>query len=128
EFREFYEEGGWGDTGQVDFPNRNGELFRENLNRAKNADIDYLQLITWNDWGEGTAIEPSSDYKFQQLTIVQEFVGIEPNENDLELTINLYQKRKEHKGKELENKKLDQVFYYLISLQIDKARTLLNEL
>lgn len=128
EFREFYEEGGWGDTGQVDFPNRNGELFRENLNRAKNADIDYLQLITWNDWGEGTAIEPSSDYKFQQLKIVQEFVGIEPNENDLELTTNLYQKRKEHKGKELENKKLDQVFYYLISLQIDKARTLLNEL
>lgn len=128
EFREFYEEGGWGATGQSDIPNRNGDLFKETLERAKTENVDFIQLITWNDWGEGTAIEPSLDYEFHQLTIVQEFVGIQPNPSDLELAVRLYQKRKEHKGKELENKKLDQVFYYLISLQLDKARNLLNEL
>ena len=128
EFREFYEEGGWGATGQSDIPHRNGDLFKETLEIAKTANVDFIQLITWNDWGEGTAIEPSKDYGFNQLTIVQEFVGIDSNPSDLELTVKLYQKRKEHKGKELENKKLDQVFYYLISLQLDKARNLLNEL
>ena len=68
------------------------------------------------------------DYGFHQLTIVQEFVGIESNRSNLELTVKLYQKRKEHEDRELENKKLDQVFYYLISLQSDKARDLLNQL
>jgi hypothetical protein len=128
EFREFYEEGGWGATGQSDIPNRNGDLFKETLEIAKTANVDFIQLITWNDWGEGTAIEPSKDYGFHQLTIVQEFVGIESNPSNLELAVKLYQKRKMHKNKELENKKLDQVFYYLISLQLDKARELINEL
>ena len=128
EFREFYEEGGWGATGQSDIPNGDGDLFKETLERAKNANVDFIQLITWNDWGEGTSIEPSREYGFHQLTIVQEFVGMQPNPSDLELAVILYQKRKEHKGKELENKKLDQVFYYLISIQLDKARRLLNEL
>ena len=128
EFREFYEEGGWGTTGQSDISNKNGDLFKETLERAKVSNVDFIQLITWNDWGEGTAIEPSLDYGFHQLTIIQEFVGMQPNPSDLELAVKLYQKRKKFKGKELENRKLDQVFYYLISLQLDKARNLLNEL
>jgi len=128
EFNEFYEEGGWGATSQEDLPNRNGDLLRETLDRAKASSTDFIQLITWNDWGEGTAIEPSLDYEYKQLSIVQEFLEIENNVSDLELSVLLYKKRKEHKGKELENKKLDQIFYYLISLQTDKARELFNEL
>jgi len=128
EFNEFYVEGGWGATSQGDISNRNGDLLRETLNRAKAASTDFIQLITWNDWGEGTAIEPSLDYEYQQLSIVQEFLEIENNVSDLELSVLLYKKRKEHKGKELENKKLDQIFYYLISLQTDKARDLFTEL
>ena len=127
EFREFYPEGGWQATNQPDLLNRNGALLVETLNNAKNTHSDFIQLITWNDWGEGTAIEPSQEYQYQQLEIIQEFLGITPHSGHLALTVELYQKRKEHQGKVLENKKLDQVFYYLISLQFDKARALLNE-
>lgn len=128
EYREYHELGGWTPSTQGHITPENGSTFTQSLNRAKNANVDFIQLITWNDWGEGTAIEPSLDYGFHQLTIVQEFVGMQPNPNDLELAVQLYKKRKEHKGKDLENKKLDQVFYYLISLQLDKARNLLNQL
>lgn len=127
EFREFYEEGGWQATNQSTLFNRNGALFKETLNNAKKTNSDFIQLITWNDWGEGTAIEPSQEYKYQQLEIIQEFLGMPSNPSSLALTVELYQKRKEHKNKELENKKLDQVFYYLISLQFDKARALLDK-
>ncbi len=128
EFKEYYEEGGWGATGQEDIASDDGSVLKETLERAKNANTDFIQLITWNDWGEGTAIEPSLDYEYQPLTIVQDFVGMESNQSNLELTVELYKKRKEYEGLAYENQQLDQVFYYLISLQIDEARTLLNEL
>lgn len=128
EFREFYEEGGWQATNQSRLFNRNGALLRETLNNAKNTNSDFIQLITWNDWGEGTAIEPSLEYEYQQLEIIQDFLGIPLNPDSLALTVELYQKRKEHQNKVLENKKLDQVFYYLISLQFDKASALLDQL
>ena len=128
EFREFYEEGGWQATNQSRLFNRNGALLRETLNNAKNTNSDFIQLITWNDWGEGTAIEPSLEYGYQQLEIIQDFLGIPLNPGSLALTVELYQKRKEHQNKVLENKKLDQVFYYLVSLQFDKASALLDQL
>ena len=128
EFREFYEEGGWQATNQSRLFNRNGGLLRETLNNSKNTNSDFIQLITWNDWGEGTAIEPSLEYEYQQLEIIQDFLGIPLNPDSLALTVELYQKRKEHQNKVLENKKLDQVFYYLISLQFDKASALLDQL
>lgn len=127
EFREFYEEGGWQATNQSKLFNRNGALLRETLNNAKNTNSDFIQLITWNDWGEGTAIEPSREYEYQQLEIIQEFLGMPLNPRSFALTVELYQKRKKYQNKVLENKKLDQVFYYLISLQFDKARALLDE-
>ena len=128
EFREFYEEGGWQATNQSRLFNRNGALLWETLNNAKNTNSDFIQLITWNDWGEGTAIEPSLEYGYQQLEIIQDFLGIPLNPGSLALTVELYQKRKEHQNKILENKKLDQVFYYLISLQFDKASALIDQL
>ena len=127
EFREFYEEGGWQATNQSKLFNRNGALLRETLNNAKNTNSDFIQLITWNDWGEGTAIEPSREYEYQQLETIQEFLGMPLNPRSFALTVELYQKRKKYQNKVLENKKLDQVFYYLISLQFDKARALLDE-
>ena len=116
EFREFYEEGGWDKTGQSDILSRDGNLLRETLEKSIASGVDFIQLITWNDWGEGTAIEPSVEYQFEPL-IIQEFVGVPFNKDDLDLSISLYLKRKEYKNNGLINKKLDQVFYYLVSFK-----------
>ena len=128
EFREFYEEGGWDNTGQSDILPRGGNLLRETLEKSKASSVDFIQLITWNDWGEGTAIEPSVEYQFEPLSIIQEFVGAPFKREDLDLSISLYLKRKEYKSNSLINKKLDQVFYYLVSLQTEKAKEILDDL
>ena len=128
EFREFYEEGGWDKTGQSDILSRDGNLLRETLEKSIASGVDFIQLITWNDWGEGTAIEPSVEYQFEPLSIIQEFVGVPFKKEDLDLPITLYLMRKEYKNNTLINKKLDQVFYYLVSLQTENAKEILDDL
>jgi hypothetical protein len=105
---------------------RNGDNFREGLQNAKAKNPSFLQIPTWNDWQEGTTIEPSVEYGYSRLEILQAFMGVSYTKADLELTVQLYQKRKKFKGKTYENQVLDQVFYYLVSLQMDQARQLLN--
>jgi hypothetical protein len=104
---------------------RNGDNFREALNYAKTKNPTLLQIPTWNDWGEGTNIEPSVELGYQRLQIVQQFLGVQYTTDDLALCVQLYQKRKQYKGKQYENQVLDQVFYYIVSLQMDKARSLI---
>tara|TARA_B110000261_G_scaffold139955_1_gene159705 strand:+ start:356 stop:1609 length:1254 start_codon:yes stop_codon:yes gene_type:complete len=127
EFKDYYLEGDWG-NGYTDYDGMNGLLFDQTLQRSNNYDIDLLQIITWNDYGEGTIIEPTLEFGYSRLEQIQSFLGVSYRSDDLSLAVKLYQKRKEHKGKVLENKKLDQIFFYLISLQIEKAKTLLNEI
>ncbi|GAA4275123.1 glycoside hydrolase family 71/99-like protein [Aquimarina gracilis] len=126
-FDDYYQEGGWG-NGFTFYDDRNGQLFKESLDRAKLNDITMLQIITWNDWGEGTIIEPSEEFGYDRLTVLQEFLGVSYTENDVSLAVDLYQKRKEYKDDSYANQVMDQVFYYLISLQIEKARDLLKQL
>ena len=127
EFKDYYKEGGWG-NGYTSYDARDGQLFEETLQRAKANHVDAVQIITWNDYGEGTIIEPTLEFGYSRLEQLQGFLGVDYSGIELALAVKLYRKRKEYKGKVLENKKLDQVFYYLISLQIDKAKKLLDEL
>lgn len=126
EFRDFSNQGGWYST----IPDRpfSEERVKVDFQRALDYNSDFIQIITWNDWGEGTAIEPSLEYEFHQLVVIKELLGLGRDSKDLELPIDLYKKRKEYKNDAYINKKLDQVFYYLISLQTDKARDLLNSI
>ncbi len=107
---------------------RNGDNFREGLQNAQTKNPTFLQIPTWNDWQEGTTIEPAVEYQYSRLEILQNFLGVSYTKDDLALTVQLYQKRKKYKGKTYENQVLDQVFYYLVSLQTDQARQLLNTL
>ena len=126
-FHDYYKEGGWG-NGYTYYDDLGGELFDQTLQRSSNFQIDLLQVITWNDYGEGTIVEPTREFGYSRLEQIQSFLGVTYREAELALAVKLYQKRKEYKGKVLENEKLDQVFYYLVSLQIERAKTLLDEL
>ncbi len=126
-FNDYYKDGGWG-NGYTFYDDKNGQLFTETLQRASNNAINLLQIITWNDYGEGTIVEPTREFGYSRLMQIQAFLGVTYRETELALAVSLYKKRKANKGKDLENKKLDQVFYYLISLQLDKAGELLSKL
>jgi hypothetical protein len=106
----------------------NGETFRTTLQKAITAGVDFLQLITWNDFGEGTMIEPTLEFEYSLLEHVQHSTGVTYQKAELGKIYDLYVLRKELSGKQLEQKMLDQAFYYFVSLQTDKAVHLIDSL
>lgn len=127
-FDAFYKDGGWGENplGKIEYTN--GDTFRNFLNMAKDNKVDYLQLITWNDFGEGTMIEPTVEFKYTFLNALQSFAGLKYNTAILENIYKLYTLRKAYPNDAKIQNKLTQAFYYLVSLQEDKALSLLNEI
>jgi hypothetical protein len=125
-FLDFYSEGGWGE-GYFIIDHNNGETFKQTLQQAKNANIDYLQLITWNDYGEGTMIEPTEEFGFTLLEMVQQFTEVTYQKTELETIYSLYQLRKQVSSTD-DKKRLDQAYYYLISTQYNKAKQLIDSL
>jgi hypothetical protein len=51
---------------------QDGQTFRFTLQQALNQNPDMIQLITWNDYGEGTIIEPTVEFGNRYLEMVQE--------------------------------------------------------
>jgi hypothetical protein len=125
-FKDFYTEGGWTDNVNFEIEHNNTETFSTTLNKALDK-VDYIQLATWNDYGESTMIEPTLEFGYSFLTTLQTTLGIDYTQTELELAFKLYELRKKNKNSVLNTKKLDQVFYYLVSLQFSKAEELISE-
>jgi hypothetical protein len=125
-FKDFYTEGGWGDNVGFVIDHNNTETFTATLDKAID-NVDYIQLVTWNDYGEGTMIEPTLEFGYSFLTTLQTKLGVDYTQTELEMVSRLYELRKKNETSTLNTKKLDQVFYYLVSLQFSKAEELMNE-
>lgn len=69
-FHDIYQRAGvrdyWGYLGD-----REGETFRATLERAWTNSSAVVQVVTWNDFGEGTTIEPTKEYGFRDLAQLQ---------------------------------------------------------
>ena len=52
-------------------PDREGSTFRTSLTKAFRSNSQFIQIATWNDWGEGTLIEPSREYGYRDLEMIQ---------------------------------------------------------
>lgn len=48
-----------------------GKTFATTLRQALQSDAPFVQIATWNDWGEGTQIEPSVEFGYRDLEVVQ---------------------------------------------------------
>ncbi|HUC85387.1 MAG TPA: hypothetical protein VL970_09365, partial [Candidatus Acidoferrales bacterium] len=98
-FHDIYQRAGvrnyWGYLGD-----RNGQTLRETLGRAVTNASTLVLIVTWNDFGEGTAVEPTTEYGFRDLGMIQEFRSqyIDPEfrlgTNDLALAVQLYNLRR----------------------------------
>lgn len=126
-FHDFYEQGGTGTSyGYVDYDN--GETLRKTLAKAEQRKADFVQLVTWNDFGEGTVIEPTLENEFEPLQIIQEFTGVSYGLAELELVHSYYVKKKELKGNTEAEAKLGEVFAHLVNLRVSEATAIMNEL
>jgi len=72
-FHDIYEEAGVGPShGRID--DRDGRTLADTLRRALALGSELVQIATWNDWGEGTGIEPTEEFGYRDLETVQEVV------------------------------------------------------
>ena len=107
---------------------RKGELWNDMLAEAKKRNMPQIQLITWNDFGEGTMIEPTQEFGYSFLTSLQTAFGVSTNQTQLETIYQMYLDRKKYKLDSYKQAQLNQAFYYMVSMQNQKATNLLTEI
>ncbi|MEL6396115.1 MAG: glycoside hydrolase family 71/99-like protein [Planctomycetota bacterium] len=59
------------ENGYPSVDHRDGQTLREHLEVAMSGPWPIVQLVTWNDYGEGTMIEPTHEFGYTFLEVVQ---------------------------------------------------------
>ncbi len=132
-FHDIYEEAGIGTETRYLDP-RDGETFRETLQLALDQNPHVIQLITWNDYGETTSIEPTEELGTRYLEMVQDARrASDPSPfpftpEDLELPLRLFELRRAHAGDPVANAALDEVWNAVMAEDVDAAWAVLTEL
>jgi hypothetical protein len=127
-FDDYYDEGGVGDIIPFEIPHDNGAVLEATLNLANTYahKMDFLQLATWNDIGEGTMFEPTVETGYDYLLRLQDFTGVSYGESELELVFQLYRARKENVGNGIVQGLLEQASVLLSDLDVVGARSIID--
>ncbi|MEZ0345291.1 MAG: endo-1,3-alpha-glucanase family glycosylhydrolase [Infirmifilum sp.] len=56
-------------------PRDGGAYYRKTWEAALASDPDMILICTWNEWHEGTEVEPSREYGFEYLRITREYAS-----------------------------------------------------
>jgi hypothetical protein len=124
-FKDFYKPGGWGNTLFV-IDHNGAAALQASLDLAKTSGTNYLQLITWNDYGEGTMIEPTLDFNFSFLQAIQQYTGVTYTDTELTLIFKWYALRKKYAGNNAIETQLTQAYNYLVALDVAKATVIIG--
>jgi len=124
-FKDFYMQGGWGSTlFLIDY--NDAATLQNTLNLAKSSNASYLQLITWNDYGEGTMIEPTLDYNFDFLVAIQKYTGVSYTVTELQLIYKWYTLRKKYAGNATVEAQLTKAYDDLAGLNVSGATNIIS--
>jgi len=111
-----------------------GETFRETLSRSLTNSSAIAQIVTWNDFGEGSMVEPTKEYGYRDLGIVQELrrqylePGFAGGTNDLPMAYDFYQLRRLCSTNRTTSVELDSVFTEIVSGKVAAAKARLRRL
>lgn len=126
-FEDFYEEGGVSE-GYFTIPSYYGSTLDAVFQKAEQykSVLDMIQVVTFNDFGEGTMFEPTVETGFSYLVRLQEYTGVSYGEEDLRLVHRLYILRKDYKSDQEIQHLLNQASIHLRNLEISEAAAILN--
>ncbi|MFD0993501.1 glycoside hydrolase family 71/99-like protein [Tenacibaculum geojense] len=129
-FNHYYTEGGWSDSTYNNWtiPHNHTDTFKETLRMMDNEPVAFIQLLTWNDFGEGTMLEPTEEFGFDYLKEIQTYSGSVFKEHHLELPYRLYQLKKKYGNNKRLNRILDGLYKFIFTLELKKARRLLKKI
>jgi hypothetical protein len=132
-FHDIYQRAGvrnyWGYLGD-----RRGDTLRETLSRGMTNASVIVQVVTWNDFGEGSMVEPTREFGYRDLGIIQDFrrqfldSGFSRNTNDLTLAMRFYEMRRHYSTNVVANAELDRIFTNIISGRLNAANLQLDQL
>jgi len=124
-FVDIYAEAGVHESwGRID--DASGRTFETTFRQALSMSPELIQIATWNDWGEGTQIEPSVEIGYRDLEMLQSWKRSRQERftatpADLRLPQQLLELRKNGEAPE---ELLDQIHSHLIKGEIEEARQL----
>jgi hypothetical protein len=126
-FHDFYAEGNAGST-LFYIPENNGAALNETLAAFDQykGNLDYLQLGTFNDFGEGTMFEPTLENGFKYLARIQQYTGVPYTENDLKNVQRLFTLRKKYLNDATKQSQLNTAFDYFVALRLSDAVAMMN--
>lgn len=125
-FKDYYVQGGWTNN------HLNWEIevsaitLRDRLNLIKNLNSNVVQIQTFNDFGEGTMMEPTVEFGFTFLNELQKFTGVPYTTKELELIYKYYLLRTKYKST-VTDSQTKEIFNFLITLKVDEAEALINK-
>jgi hypothetical protein len=122
-FVDYYQEAGVL-KGHLDISDNDGATLKDTIARAKKMDSPIIQIATWNDWGEGTQIEPSHTHGYRDLEILQQAFRPELNAENLRLPKLLLEQR--HQA-DADHAQLDQIANLINDGELSQAKTLLDK-
>ncbi len=132
-FHDIYSQAGAGSSyGYLD--DADGATFRSTLARALTNNSCLVQLVTWNDFGEGTVIEPTVEHGYRDLEVIQDFrrryldPGFRSQAAELKLAMRLYTLRRRCGADRRVSAELDQVFEAVVSGDCQAADRRLTQL
>ncbi len=108
---------------------QNGKTFDQTLEMALQSDSKLIQIATWNDYGEGTMIEPTKEFAYLYLERLQSLFlndkKFSYTPSDLRLPVNLYQLRKHYEGNNEITAQLNRASKLLFSSKAQEATKIL---
>jgi hypothetical protein len=130
-YNDYYAQGNDGPGAGFVIPesDANGTTLNETLalDQANSKNISGIQLATWNDFGEGTQLEPTVQDGFTDLEAIQKFTGVPYGLSQLEEVYNLYEAREDVLGNAAKEALLDQAAGDINNLDFTDAQNLINQ-
>ncbi|HQE92351.1 MAG TPA: glycoside hydrolase family 71/99-like protein [Anaerolineae bacterium] len=132
QFHDIYKEAGVSE-GYGRLEAQDGETFQLTLDLALSHNPDVIQLITWNDYGEGTSIEPTEEFGYRYLELVQETRRTMTDGDftftaaDLRLPLQLLTLRRQYADDAGVNGRLDEACAALIAGDVQGATAILTD-
>ncbi len=128
----------WGQNHPV-IPRVNGAYYAGQWDKAIRMNPDLVQIVTWNDFQEGSVIEPTFEFKTQYLDqteqMIEKFNGRKADLSDNSLPFKIFQLRKaiakkyDPKGEQFrtQNEAVDLAALALVDGKGDEANKILEE-
>ena len=126
-FDDIYKQAGVSE-GYPRLADNDGRTLKETLKKALNSNAPIIQIATWNDWGEGTQIEPSREFGDRDLQNIQSMLreaGLTAfRHQDLSLVNRLFKARRSG----VQSEKADAIARAISAGRLQFARTRLAAL